>query len=117
MAAAKVGFELLKSSLTNPQKIIIRSFTCTPVCGRLIKTFRWRPKPDRRPEKYVPYQEKKAEVKARDDVYFLKEQDPPSHTFKEALEVLRAYAFHEETVRVNLRLDMKEKKVEKSCRI
>ena len=110
MAATKVALELLKQSLVVPHKVAVRSFHCTPICERLIRTFREKPRPDNRPVKYVPYQGK-TEVKPRDDVYFLRSQDPPSHTFQEALDVLRAYAFHEETVRVNLRLDMKEKKV------
>jgi len=110
MATTKVTLELLKLSLVFPRKVAVRSFHCTPICERLIRTFREKPRPDNRPVKYVPYQGK-TEVKPRDDVYFLRSQDPPSHTFKEALDVLRAYAFYEETVRVNLRLDMKEKKI------
>lgn len=109
------SWKLLNRSCFIPQKVVVRSFYCTQIYERLIRTFREKPKPDRRPEKYVPYQGK-VEVKPRDDVYFLHAQDPPSHTFKEALDVLRAYSFEEETVRVHLRLDMNEKKVNISCK-
>ena len=55
---------------------------------------------------------RKVVEKPRDDVYFLKDQDPPSHNFQEALDVLRAYAFTDETVVVHLKLNvLKEKKV------
>ena len=110
------SWKLLKLSCFIPQKAVVRSFSCTQINERLIRTFKEKPKPVRMPEKYVPYQGK-VEIKPRDDVYFLYSQDPPSHTFKEALDVLRAYSFAEETVTVNLRLDMTEKKVIISCRI
>ena len=116
MATAKLNPRVLKGCFRTSQKVFVRPFACTSICQKLIKTFRQKPKPDRTPQKYVPYQGK-TEVRPRDDVYFLQSQDPPSHTFKEALDVLRAYSFYEETVRVNLRLDMNEKKVGACCRI
>ena len=55
---------------------------------------------------------KKVVEKPRDDVYFLKDQDPPAHNFQDALDVLRAYAFTDEAVVVHLTLNvLKEKKV------
>ena len=93
-----------------PTLVTIRTFMCTPVRDRLIATFRTKPKREQKPKmKELPW--KKTVVKPRDDVYFLYDQDPPSHTFKDALDALRAYAFFEETVRLNLRLNMNEKKV------
>ncbi len=47
----------------------------------------------------------------RDDVYFLKDQDPPKHSFQEAIEGLRAYAFTDENVALSILLDNKIKKV------
>ena len=110
MATAKMSRSLQKALIGSSQRITIRSFSCTPVCERLIRTFREKPKPEKPGPKYVPYEEK-VEVRPRDDVYFIRDQDPPSHSFKEALDVLRAYAFYEETVRVNLRLNIDEGKV------
>ncbi|XP_065063119.1 large ribosomal subunit protein uL1-like [Rhopilema esculentum] len=93
-----------------PTLVTMRTFMCTPVRDKLIATFRTKPKKEQRPKmKELPW--KKAVVKPRDDVYFLYDQDPPSHTFKDALDALRAYAFFEETVRLNLRLNMNEKKI------
>eukprot|EP00794_Sanderia_malayensis_P011914 gene11914-13148_t len=56
-------------------------------------------------------QVKKVVEKPRDDVYFLNEQDPPKHSFQEAIEGLRAYAFTDENVALALLLDHKIKKI------
>jgi hypothetical protein len=48
-----------------------------------------------------------------DNVYLLNNRPPPSHTFGEALAVLRAYAISnmDETLELHLKINMGEKKV------
>lgn len=51
--------------------------------------------------------------KQDDNVYLLNNRPPPLHSFREALDVLRAYAISnlDETVELHLKLNMGEKKV------
>ena len=51
--------------------------------------------------------------KQDDNVYLLNHRPPPSHTFNEALDVLRAYAISklDETLELHLKINMGEKKV------